>query len=139
MKIDSPRFGTLDVEPARIIEFPRGLPGFEDLHRFSLFHPEGNEPEYFLLQSLDDPGIVFTIADPSRFGFAFEINLTDEEASLLQLRSPGDIVVAVMLIRDDSAAPMRANLNAPLVIDVESRRGLQHVFTRLDYTVTIKG
>ena len=37
MKIDSPRFGTLQVAPDRIIEFPCGIPGFEDLRRFPRF------------------------------------------------------------------------------------------------------
>ena len=31
MKIDSPRFGSIDIEPSRIIEFPFGLAGFETL------------------------------------------------------------------------------------------------------------
>ena len=59
MKIESPRFGTLEVEPSRIIEFPKGLVGFENCRRFSLFHAEGGEPTYFILQSLDDPAIAF--------------------------------------------------------------------------------
>src|SRR3989338_3762066 len=85
MKIESPRFGTLEVEPSRIIEFPRGLVGLEQCKRFSLFHPEGEQPSYFILQSLDDPELAFHIADPSHFGFGHEIILSDEEAADLAL------------------------------------------------------
>ncbi len=50
MKIESPRFGTLEVDASKIIEFPRGLPGFESCRRFTLFDPPGNDPKYFILQ-----------------------------------------------------------------------------------------
>lgn len=143
MKIESPRFGTLVVEPSRIIDFPRGLVGLEDCKRFSLFHPEGDNPSYFILQSLDDAELAFHIADPAQFGFAHEITLSDEEAADLQLtdsdrevaNSVAHLVVVVMLSKDGPNQPVRANLNAPLIINLDTRRGLQHVFARLDYKV----
>lgn len=138
MKIDSPRFGTLEVEPSKVIEFPRGLPGFEHCRRFSLFHPEGEDPKYFILQSLDDADVAFHIADPARFGFSYEIALSDEEAAELQFSDPTSIVVTVMLSRSAPDTPLSANLNSPLVINLASRRGLQHVFAQLNYAVKQK-
>ncbi len=131
MRIDSPRFGSLEVSPDKIIEFPAGLPGFESLRRFSLFHPEGQEPKYFILQSVDDPAMAFHIADPARFGCDYEIILSDAETELIGLTDPADAVVAVMLIKDESVQPpLRVGLNAPLVINVRNRRGLQHPLAR---------
>lgn len=140
MKIESPLYGSLDMEPSKIIEFPHGLPGFEDLHRFSLFHPEGEAPAYFILQSVDDPAVAFHVTDPVRFGFNYEISLSDEETETLALSDINDAAVVVILIRDGGAAgdaPLRANLNAPLVLNVNARRGLQHIFNRLDYKVGV--
>jgi flagellar assembly factor FliW len=139
MKIDSPRFGSLEIEPSRIIEFPFGLAGFEDCRRFTLFHPEGENPRYFILQSLDDESVAFHISDPSAFGFNYEIKLSDEEAAALGLADPADAVVVVILSKGEGRDPVRANLKAPLVINLESRRGLQHVFSGLQYNVTLKG
>ncbi|MGE5468087.1 MAG: flagellar assembly protein FliW [Ignavibacteria bacterium] len=139
MKIESPRFGTLEVDPDKIIEFPRGLPGFEDCRRFSLFNPQGDDPKYFILQSLDDPAVAFHIADPGRFGFSFEISLSDEEAAELQMTDPADAAVVVLLSKHDDKSPVTANLNAPLVINLAARRGLQHVFSRLDYQTQQSG
>lgn len=135
MKIDSPRFGTLDIEPNRVIEFPRGLPGFEACHRFSLFHPEGRDPKYFILQSLDEPDVAFHLADPALFGFSYEIALSDEEAAEIGLTDPANVAVAVMLSKTEDMAPLSANLNAPLIINLAARRGLQHVFAKLKYEV----
>lgn len=135
MKIDSPRFGTLEVEPSKVIEFPHGLPGFEDCRRFTLFHPEGEDPKYFILQSLDEPAVAFHLADPARFGFSYEIVLSDEEAAALQLTDPAQMAVAVILTKADDAGPVNANLNAPLVLNLAARRGLQHVFAELKYAI----
>lgn len=139
INIDSPRFGTLQIEPSRIIDFPVGLAGFEDCKRFTLFHPEEDSPRYFILQSIDDPAVAFHIADPALFGFNFDINLTDEEAALLQLESPDDVAVVVILTKGDPSDPLRANLNAPLVLNLVAKRGLQHVFSTLNYNVSTKG
>lgn len=139
MEIDSPRFGKLQVEESRIIEFPNGLAGFEDCRRFTLFHPELAEgtPPYFILQSLDDTAVAFHIADPAQYGFNFDVELADEEVALLDLRDPADAAVVVILSKGgDGDGPLRANLNAPLVLNLTARRGLQHMFRRLNYAVS---
>jgi flagellar assembly factor FliW len=143
LKIESPRFGTLEVDPSRIIEFPKGLVGLEGCRRFSLFHAEGGEPTYFILQSLDDPAIAFHIADPAKFGFGYEIVLSDEEAADLDLaegersvsESTAQIAVVVILSKESAGQPVSANLNGPLIINLDKRLGLQHVFVRLDYNL----
>lgn len=135
MKIESPRFGTLEIEPSKVIDFPHGLPGFEDCRRFTLFHPEGEDPKYFILQSLDDAALAFFIADPARFGFSYEISLSDDEMKTLELSDPAGMAVAVILTKPDDEGPLTANLNAPLVLNLAARRGIQHVFAELKYAV----
>lgn len=128
MKIDSLRFGSLEVAPDHVIEFPVGLAGFENLHRYSFFHTEGlgGVPNFFIMQSLDDPAVAFHIADPARFGCDYQIALSDEQSELLGLTDPADAVVGVMLIKDISAGmPLSAGIYAPLVINTRTRRGLQ--------------
>jgi len=41
----------------------------------------------------------------------------------------------VILSKEAPGQPVRANLNGPLVINLDTRRGLQHVFVRLDYNI----
>jgi len=141
MNIDNPHAATLGIAPDRIIEFPQGLAGFEELRRYSLFHPEteaGGPPRYFILQSLDDPGVAFNIADPGLFGFNYEIALSDEEIATLELNDPSEAAVVVILVKDGGPSGLRANLKAPLVLNTRTRRGIQHVFVALDCQVTLK-
>ncbi|MBI3525324.1 MAG: flagellar assembly protein FliW [Betaproteobacteria bacterium] len=138
MKIDSPRFGTLTVETGKIIEFPEGLAGFETCRRYSLFHHDNISPKFFILQSLDNPDLAFHVVDPSQLGFSYEIALSDAESDLLKLANPQDAAVVVIVWKDtaeDGSAPLRANLNAPLIINTVERRGLQHIFAQLNYAV----
>jgi flagellar assembly factor FliW len=139
MNIDNPHSGTIEVAPDRIIEFPHGLAGFEEYRRYTIFHPETEgdaPPKFFILQSLDDAAVAFNIADPSLFGFNYEIKLSDSELAVLDLADPSEAAVVVILLKDDEG--VRANLKAPLVINLRARRGIQHVFSGLDYRVALK-
>lgn len=127
MKIESPRFGTLEVAPEKIIEFPLGLAGFENCRRFTLFHQEEGEPKYFILQAVDAPEVAFHISDPANFGVDYRIALSDEEKTALGVSSTEQAAIAVILLKDGNGAPLRANRNAPLLINLAGRRGIQHV------------
>ena len=64
MKVETYLFGSVEISPEKVINFPNGLVGFEDSKRFMLAHEEGAEhPTSFTLQSLDDPNLAFQIAD----------------------------------------------------------------------------
>lgn len=139
IKINSSRFGNIEVAEDKTIEFPQGLAGFEELRRFAFLHPESDEPKYHILQSMEDADVAFSIADPAIFGFSYEIALDDNQSALLGQSDAADAVaddvVLVILAKDNDNAPLRAVLKAPLIINLKTRRGIQHTFTRLDYTL----
>lgn len=141
MKINTPHFGPLDVDDEKVIEFPRGLPGFEHCRRFSLHHEEGAQPIVFTLQSLDEPEFALSIADPARFGLHYELTLSEGDTSQLHLGASEDVAVAVVLNRASAAGAagrISANLMAPLVINTRERRGLQQVIARTGFDITLK-
>jgi flagellar assembly factor FliW len=143
MKIESAQFGTFEVAEDKLIEFPAGLPGFEDCKRFALVHEEGADAVE-LLQSVDDPEVVFALADPASFGIHYEFKLTDDEQAALSLNSPEQALVAVIVRKDEAGegspacAGLRANFMAPLVINVEARRGLQKVINKMECDITMR-
>jgi flagellar assembly factor FliW len=141
MKCDTFLFGTIDVSPDSVIEFPQGLPGFPDNKRFALIHEgcSGDAPASFTLQSLDDRSVALQIADPCTFGLHYELDLTDEEAALLQATRPEEIALMLVLFKQEEAgSPIRANLQAPLLINTRSRRGLQKVMPKVEPRVTLR-
>ena len=138
MKISSPVVGEIEVSPERVITFPAGLPGFEACRQFALLHAEGNDaPQLFMLQSLDDADVGFTVTTPDILGLNYEFVLSDAEVDDLQLTDPADVSV-LLIVRRDGDNPVHANVMAPLVINTATRRGLQKIIGKVDASVTLK-
>jgi flagellar assembly factor FliW len=144
MKVETFLFGSVEVNPERVIEFPQGLVSFEENKRFMLIHETNVSPQpvSFTLQSLDSPHVAFQIIEPAALGFTYELELSDAETSLLGLANPadvGDVVVLMILFKQENGASVGvgANLRAPLVINTKTRRGLQKLLTRLRPNVVL--
>lgn len=140
MKVDTYLFGSVDVDPEKVIEFPKGLPAFENCKRFMMIHEsDKGVPTSLTLQSLDDPMLAFQIADPTAFGFNYELELTDEEMALLRTPAPEDVLVMQMLYKneDEGKAPITGNFRAPLLINTKARVGLQKVMDVCRQSITL--
>jgi flagellar assembly factor FliW len=140
MKIQSPRFGAIDVADDKVIRFPHGLPGFEDCKQFALLHPDAAQPRIFYLQSVDQPDLAFSIASPEQFGLHYNFSLSDAELTLIGLNRIEDASVMVILRQEGDKggeAPVHAVLTAPLVINLATRLGLQKTLASLGCDITL--
>ncbi|AVG16959.1 flagellar biosynthesis protein FliW [Chromobacterium vaccinii] len=141
MRFDSNQLGNVEVDEATVITFPQGIPALENCTRFKLFHDITHPvPQMYWLQSLDDPGITFSLAQPERLGVRFQVELSDEEVAQLQLQEPQDAAILLMLYRPldqqreshPALGALQANLCNPLVIGLSSRRGIQKTGLKID-------
>lgn len=148
MKIKSSYLGEQEIDPDTIITFPNGVPGFEECKRYKFFNME-NVDTIFWLQSLDDDEVMFSAALPETFNVSYEITITDEEMATLEADEPSNIVVMLILsrpqdlsgeaeIQTDAGAGIRANLNSPLLINVEKRLAVQKVLVRTEQLTLIR-
>jgi flagellar assembly factor FliW len=139
MKVDTYLFGSVEVDPEKIITFPNGLVAFEGSKRFTLVHEESQEaPQSFTLQSLDEPMLAFQIIDATTFGINYELVLTDAESALLGSPAVEDVVVMQMLFKKEgSSSAITPNLRAPLLINTRTRVGLQKVMEVFHSNVTL--
>ena len=133
MKLTLPHFGSdeVEIDPATLIEFPHGLPGFEDCIHFKLFH-SADSPLVFWLQSIDDPSVVFSLTDPASLHVSYEMLLTDDELGSLQFSAGDELQIAVILtLQDEDLAAARntvaANYTSPIVINVSKQIALQKI------------
>lgn len=144
MKIDTARFGEIEINPETVLAFPRGLAGFEDCTRFKLLHDDSGKRVVFYLQSLDDPALSFSIVDPSVFGLDYELVLSDEECELLQSSDASQIAVVLIVYKpvETAAAGMpkgvAANINGPLVLNVEKKLGMQKIILEPQVDITLR-
>lgn len=140
MKIETYLFGNIEVEETSIIEFPAGMPGLEHCKRFALVHEEvdGRPVTTYTLQSVDDPGVAIQIADPTSYGFHYELELSDEETATLKANTPEDIIVMqVLLRRGEKDGPIEANLRAPILINTQARIGMQKIIEHVEPNLTL--
>ena len=142
MQVQTHLFGTLEVDPEKIINFPAGLAGFEHSKRFTLIHEsEGSEPASYALQSLDEPSIAFQIIDATAVGLNYEIALSDAESAALHTPAPEDVAVMLVLYKKEGSAAggqgIGANVRAPLLINTRARVGVQKVLERARPNLTI--
>lgn len=136
MKINSTFLGEQVIDPDTIITFPKGLPGFETCTRYKLFNGE-DEPTVYWLQSLDDDEVMFSMVLPDTFNFAYELTLNDDEVQLIEAEEPARVIVLLLLSRasdeqSDEATLLteggiRANLNGPLLLNLDKRLAMQKV------------
>ncbi len=140
MKIDSPRLGAIEVAEDKLVRFPAGLPGFENCKLFALLHPDAKQPRVFYLQSTERPEIAFSIASPDQFGLHYEFSLDDDELALIKLAKTEDAAVMVILRHegDGADAPIRAVLTAPLIINLDTRLGLQKTMSNVGCDITLR-
>lgn len=140
MQVHTYLFGSVEVSPERIIQFPQGLLGFEDKRQFMLIHEtDKGEPTSYTLQSLEDPALALQIVDPAGIGFNYELALTDEENALLGTPAAEDVAVMIILYKpEDSSQPgLAAGLRAPLLLNTKARLGLQKVMRKLQPSITL--
>ncbi len=136
MEIKSSFFGEQTIDPSTIINFPNGIPGFEDQTRFKLFHQEDDDPLIFWLQSLDDEEIVFSVAPPSVFNIDYSFELNDAEEATLGIEDIADTLILIILHEDPSAQPaVKGLIRSPLVINSAKRIGLQKVLSESDQAI----
>lgn len=137
MKIDLAKFGLKDVpvNPDAVLTFPKGLVGFEECKRYTLFHEEG-KPTVFWLQSLDDPALSFSVMSPESLDIQYEIELSDEDCALIDLKDPAEATVVVILYREAADdGRIAANTRSPLVLNTRARLGMQKILREFHPTL----
>lgn len=131
MEIATTRFGTLNVDDDRVINFPKGLLGFPDHSRFALIQT-GEENYFFWLQSVDEPNLAFVVTDPSIFFKDYEVPIKGETQSELALEDAAHAQVFVICNKVEDW--LTGNLLGPIVVNAQNRTAHQVVLTDKKWT-----
>jgi flagellar assembly factor FliW len=131
LQIQSRQLGTVDVKQEDILEFPNGVPGFEQRRRFVLVEKAEVRPIVFL-QCVDDPEICFFTAPAALVDPRYQLAATPEDLRVIGLddqQQPSikqDVICLAVLAAPENGR-WTANLLAPVLIEPRSRRGVQAV------------
>jgi flagellar assembly factor FliW len=127
MKIQTSRFGILDVSDETLLFFPSGLVGFPACRRFVVFDAaEGTNYQWF--QSVDEPGLAVVIVDVHLLQPDFRIDVPNDGLAELDMTPTDPIsIMAVVTIPSGDPHHATANLRAPLIVNLRSRKGKQMI------------
>jgi flagellar assembly factor FliW len=131
MNVQTTRFGDVEIDESRIINFPAGLLGFSNFKRYALLQPD-DEGIFFWLQSVDAPELAFVVTDPCLWVSEYQAQIRKEQMEQLHLASIDDAQVFVIVNKYDQT--LTANLQGPLVINVASRDATQLVLADKRWT-----
>ncbi len=129
--IQTKYFGKLPCAEESVFEFPLALPGFEDERAFVLIDTLESAPLVFL-QSLSRAGLCFLAFPIQVVDREYRLAVAPEDLEALNLESGrqpavGAEVVVLALISLHDGLLATANLMAPVVLSLKTRRGLQAI------------
>lgn len=118
--LQTSRFGALTVDEADIINFPRGVPGFENHREWALAGEDDNPIKW--LQSLNDGDVALPVAIPLDFFPDYRITLTRADLVALQCGDAENLsMLVVVTIPVERPWDATANLRAPVVVNAAKR------------------
>ena len=133
-KINTLRFGELEIEEQDVVRFADGIPAFEDEHEFVVLPYEEGTP-YMFLQSMMTPELAFLMTDPFVFFPDYSFELDDENMEKLAINSMDDVLVCTLIsVPRSGVADMTTNLLAPVVINRHTMQARQIVLEKTQYT-----
>jgi flagellar assembly factor FliW len=116
LKVNTTRFGELQVNQEDIINFSEGVLGFENLRQFFVVDP-GDSTLILWLQSIEDSKIAFPIIEPKIFKPDYIAKLLPADMNSVNLESIADAKIYSILTIPSNITEMSANLKAPIVIN----------------------
>lgn len=133
MNIQTKYLGNIDIEEAKVIHFPAGLPGFADQSQFVLLDLPGNAA-FQILQSATAQHIAFIVTNPYHFYHDYTFELDDNLLDSLVIQNEKDVTVLTTVTLKDPFETSTVNLKAPIIINLSKMRGKQYIINTNDYS-----
>lgn len=126
MKIDTTRFGEIEVEENKIITFPNSLLGFDNCKAFVMVpNPNGGPLEW--MQSVKQSDLAFVVCDPQCFVPDYQFAVQLEELEVIQATNLEEVQVKAILRVPPQPQKPTINLMGPLFFNKSKMLGMQYV------------
>src|SRR3989338_7785047 len=96
MKINTLRFGTIEIDKSEIIIVPEGIIGFPDIKRYVILDM-GKDTPFKLFQAVDEPNLGFIIVDPLIFKSDYNVKIRKEDLYSIRAEDIKEIITAVIV------------------------------------------
>lgn len=136
MKIQTSRFGEVEVSEDSLFSFVSPIIGYQEEKEFALIeHKESSSFKW--LQSTKTPNLAFLVAIAGIFGIDYSFELPETTQEELGIETAGDVLALnIVVIPHANPRASTINLLAPLVFNVNNHKGSQIILTGTNFSVT---
>ncbi len=137
MKVNSRIFGEIEIEDNKIIHFPSGIIGFPEMTDFAIIYDEerGNNAPIRWMQSIQETEFALPVMDPLLVMNTYNPEVEDDYLLPLGEMKGEDALVLVTVSVPKDLQKMSVNLQAPIVINVETKKAAQIIVDVQKYPV----
>ncbi|HDP70441.1 MAG TPA: flagellar assembly protein FliW [Actinobacteria bacterium] len=135
-KIKTTRFGEIEIDKDKIINFTESLPGLPESQKFILL-PHKEESPFMWFQSTELPDLAFIVMNPCQYLDNYEPKVAIDDLSILGFENfpdSGALLLGLVSIPDDPKE-MTINLMAPIILNLNSKTAKQVVLENEDYPI----
>ncbi len=120
MKIKTRDFGEVEIEESTVITVPNGIIGFEDVKRYTLLSPLGDDTFPMWLQAVDKKEPCFVVYDPWAIYPDYKFEIDDEMQKTLKAEDGDDLRILAVAIVPDDYKKTTINLRCPIILNTKN-------------------
>ena len=135
MKIDTTRFGVVEIDENLIFTFISPIIGFEDAQKFILIENDDNNI-FRWLQSTQFPELAFPVSKAHYFQIDYNFEIDDKTVEMLGFESIDD-VLSLNIVNIPKGQPQKSTINllAPVIINKRTKVAAQLILNGSEYLV----
>ncbi len=136
MKINTARFGEIDIDEKRIFEFALPIIGFNELKRFIILDIN-QESMFKWLQSVENPELAFPIVSVFSMNANYSVDIPDNVVEKLKITTAESVLVMnIASIPQDNPQGTTLNLLAPLIFNLDEQLAGQVILSGSGYDIS---
>lgn len=132
--IKTARFGEIAYTQDELLFFPRGIPAFEDKQEWILAGSDDNAVKW--LQSVQDGALALPVTSPDAVQPDYNARIPEDELKLIGTLNPSELALLIVVsIPENAPWNMTANLRAPILINIKTRKAVQVIALNEEYPI----
>ena len=135
MKVQTTRFGEMEIDETSCFEMISPILGYDDESKFILIERKENA-NFKWFQSARTPNLAFVVTVAGLFGIDYSYDLPEDVQESLGIQEADDVLTLNMVaVPVDEPKESTINLLAPLVFNLHTKKGAQVVLNNPNYKV----
>jgi flagellar assembly factor FliW len=125
MLVKTRDFGEMEIEDTNVITFPNGVYAFEDVRRFALLSPLGENTFPMWLQCLDDSELCFIVFNPSEIASDYTVSFDRSGFEAIDADYGGEVSYLCIAVVPEDYTKTTVNLKSPIILNADKRLAAQ--------------